>query len=129
MSDIPGTTPEYDREEKLVHAGYSAAIDAALAAIFKAAPYLALPVLKQVFTFVFNKITRKIYENLEITVADFIIHARVAGENQAYARALAELKPLLEAGDLDEKKKKALEEYRARLGKLIRIQPDLVRSN
>lgn len=119
---LPGTSPEYDSGEKVIRDIYDEAVGAAGSALISAVPFLALPVIKWVFKFVFGKITNLIYGELSKRLAVMVINAKVQAELKAYERAESELKAMLSKEQTTpEEEKRVTDEFKKRLSDLIRI--------
>lgn len=103
--------------EKLVRStlktGYSAAIEATLAAAYAQAPWLRLPVIRQVFEFVVRRVGDRIYTEVETHVDFAFIDIEVERERKEYDAALAVFKRVAEEqkgrADEIEKARQALE--------------------
>lgn len=126
MADIPlpGTSPGYDKTERIVHAIiFDVALSTVVDKLLLAVPWLGWPVIKQVFLFVLNKIVSLLYAEIEQGVALALIDQRVTAEKDAYIRAVEALKQELTKPNGEAEVEKAKEEYRRRLRDLIRIPP------
>lgn len=97
---------------------YSAA-KAELIALF---PFLALPVINQVFFFFFDKYAEILTKKLATVSAFKIIDYETNKELKEYDSARKELLESVKAQD-PEKIQKATDELKARLSNLIRIRP------
>lgn len=126
MADIPlpGTSPGYDKAERVVHAIiFDVALNTVIDKILVAVPWLGWPVIKQVFLFVLHKLVSLLYAEIEQGVALALIDQRVTAEKDAYIKAVEALKKELSKAAEGEEVEKAKEEYRRRLRDLIRIPP------
>jgi len=119
---LPGTSPDYDAGEKAIKDIFDEAVGAAGNAIVAAVPFLALPVIKFVFKFIFGKVSSFIYGELSKRLAVLVINAKVEAERKAYERAEGELKAMLAKDAVDpEEEKRVTDEFKKRLADLIRI--------
>ena len=81
-------------------------------------PFLALPVISQVFDFFVGQIGSLIYKQLELYVAFEIIDLQVAHEASNYKNAVDDLHKAHESGDTDAINK-ARANFKSTLGNLI----------
>jgi hypothetical protein len=103
---LPGTSPEYDAGEKVIKDIFDEAVGAAGNAILAAVPFLALPVIKFLFKFIFGKVSSFIYGELSKRLAVLVINAKVEAERKAYERAEVELKAMLAKNTVDPEEEK-----------------------
>jgi hypothetical protein len=78
---------------------YQVAETAAEAALTAAYPFLADPVVKQLFDLAMDEITKVLYQNLAMFVTFQIIESQVSSEDNAYSNAEGALRAAMLAGD------------------------------
>lgn len=120
MGDTPQTTnTTVGVAEKVIHGVLvDVAAEAAITAATVAAPWLRLPVIRQVFRFIVVKFAELFSAQLERAAAFMIIDTQVNNELSAYKEAVGAIKAAEAAGDLDALQK-AREEFKKTLGRLI----------
>jgi hypothetical protein len=84
-------------------------------------PFLALPVVKQSFSYLVKKIISKSQEEGQLMISFVFIDKEVAHKNTLYVEAVTKLKEVLDSDIPEEKKNEALEETKKRLRDLIRF--------
>ena len=84
-------------------------------------PFLALPIVKQTFSYLVKKIISKSQEEGQLMISFVFIDREVAHKNSMYVEAVTKLKEVLESDIPEEKKNEALEETKKRLRDLIRF--------
>jgi hypothetical protein len=84
-------------------------------------PWLNIPVVKQVFSFVVKKVLAKIRSEGELVISFAFIDKETEGRRVLYEEAVDKLKQVLESSPTQEKKDEALEETKKRLRALIRF--------
>jgi len=117
------------KSQELVQLGKAAArklvfdflVKKAIARAVLAVPFLGLPFIGPFFAWVFTKGAELLYTELELGFDLYIIDARVQHNREAYDQAVKDLGTVLKNGASDEEKQLAKEEFKARLGSLIRF--------
>lgn len=80
-------------------------------------PFLALPILNPIFSFVVTKIASELFKELSKRISFEIIHFKTQAERKAYEQALVALR-----NAPDEDKDQKLSDVRASLRELIRLR-------
>lgn len=120
MGDLPTTTNQTVKTiDEIIHAAVcTVACDAAEAALFAAAPWLNLPVVKQIFDLLFSWLFKYVSAALEKLAAFQIIDIQTHHENASYQSAVDGLQKAIASGD-----QKAIDaadqEFQDTLGRLI----------
>lgn len=102
----------------VIHAIVGAAIVGAETAAKAAVPWLAWPIVAQLFDYLASKFGDLIYTELATSATFFVINFQTAEEKSAYIDSLNNLQIAQSGGDADAIAK-ALQQARDNLGKLI----------
>lgn len=125
MAEIPypGTTQtEEEVESAIKRVTFGVALKAAFVAVYAEVPFLALPVIRQVFEYCVTKFMEKFYGELSLGILGAVIDIKTQAERVAYERARDELKAQLAKADDDVATLKARQaEFERRLADLIRF--------
>lgn len=97
---------------------FNVAVQAAIKAAQAEVPFLALPVIGTIFSFIVSRIADMLYVQIERDAAFLIIDTQVMHENKAYQDALGSLRIAQSPGD----KAKALTDVETALQSLIHIK-------
>jgi hypothetical protein len=84
-------------------------------------PFLSLPVLKQIFSFIVKRIISRTKDEGELMISFAFIDKEIGEKKEIYNEAVTKLKEVLESNTTEEKKDEALEETKKRLRDLIRF--------
>ena len=113
------------KESKYWQQTFSMTVDLAGEYLVKLAivefPFLALPVIKQTFSYLVKKIISKSQEEGQLMISFVFIDREAAHKNSMYVEAVTKLKEVLESDIPEGKKNDALEETKKRLRDLIRF--------
>lgn len=112
---------------KIIHAAvFDVAVKGARMAAVAEAPWLAYPVISQIFDFLLNHFAEWVFTALDNAVAFSIIDIETEAQREAYEEAVSVLRttlnPLTGVPDADAIAK-AEAEFKKRLGDLIRMHP------
>lgn len=120
---FPGTTPGMDRVEKTIHdLTFDVGLRAGFTAVYAYVPFLAYPVIKQVFEYCITKFFDIVYKELSLGVLTLVIDFKTEAEQAAYEKATVELKAQLQKAEQNvEELKAAQEEFKKKLADLIRF--------
>lgn len=116
-----------DTADAIIHAAiYDVAVTAAKSAAVAEAPWIAYPVISQVFDFLLSRFADWIYGALDKAVVFAIIDLETEAERRAYDEAVAALKQVIQpingVPDADAITK-AQAEFKKHLADLIRLRP------
>lgn len=103
--------------EKLVR---EVAVDAAIKKAESTAPFLKLPVVREIFKMIVDSIAGTLIRELSAHVKFLVIDAEVGAQRDAYRKAAAELQAAYEKGESSEQ---AEENFKRALSDLIRFKP------
>jgi len=95
-------------------------VNLALKQLFLALPFLAIPGLSQIVTFLLSKVAWLIYDQLEQSAEFVLIDFKTNKEKEQYQKAVDELKKALE-GQNAEQTDQAKAEFKKRLHDLIKF--------
>ncbi len=84
-------------------------------------PWIGLPVIKQVFSYVIKSILSKVHDEGQIAISFAFIDREIDNKRELYQEAVTKLKEVLETDVPEDKKNEALEETKKRLRDLIRF--------
>lgn len=97
---------------------FSQIMQGVLNKVFSLLPFLNIPVLKQVISFLITKLFEKIYEEIKIYGGIFIVNIEVNGQVKKYDEAVQALK-----NSKPEDRENALQKHRDALRNLITFKP------
>jgi len=106
---------------KLAKSTFTVAVEAYIKVLQGAAPFLAVPVVSQIFTFAVVQLANGLFAFLADGTAGIIIDLRVDKESYDYKKAVANLEQVIVAQKSAEQVKKYDEEFKAALRKLINL--------
>lgn len=84
-------------------------------------PFLGLPIIKQMYSYIIQKVVGKIKDEEQLFITFAIIDSDVQGRKKEYDTAVDNLKEVLQSPVSEERKNEALEETKKRLRNLIRF--------
>ena len=80
---------------------FNVAVNALKTAAVADFPWLALPVVSQLFSLLVNTVARYVYKYLSQVATFAVIDAQVASENNSYQQSVTQLQSALTTGDSD----------------------------
>lgn len=84
-------------------------------------PFLGLPIVKQTYSYIIQKIVGRIKSEGELFITFAMIDSDADQRRQVYTEAIEKLKEVLDVPTTEEAKNEALEETKKRLRDLIRF--------
>jgi hypothetical protein len=118
--EVPApSNPAVDTAEGVSQSVFTIAIELALQAVYSRVPLLALPVIKEVFSWVIKKFSSYVYEELRTMMVFAIISNQIENKKEQYDEAVVELKKAQQSGDQAEHEK-AKQKFKDDLRKLVR---------
>jgi len=103
---------------------FDVVLAAAVQGISAAIPFLRLPVISSIFSFIVTKVAGVLYEEMSRYVVFSLIDIRVGGERDTYKAAIVELKRVTAAPAASpEEINEAKQEFKRRLSALISLRP------
>jgi hypothetical protein len=122
MSEINPDSKESELAQELFSEGMSLAAKYLIALGIAEVPFLGLPIIKQIFTFIVNRIIGKASNEGELMISFKFIDNDKDERNGQYKEALKEWRQVATNSTISQEEKNAkLEEARKRMGDLIRF--------
>jgi hypothetical protein len=84
-------------------------------------PFLGLPIVKQIFSYIVKKIISRSEREGELMISFRFIDKETKEKHQKYQEAIKEFKEVMNNNPTEEKKNEAIEETKKRLRNLIRF--------
>lgn len=101
---------------------FEVVVEAAIASSIAALPFLGVPVIKQIYTFLVKHFAGNLFEEGEVYGLFYDIDSEVDEETTEYQEATDTLRTELERDDLtEEEKQRAKDEYKEKLRNLIML--------
>ena len=117
----PGDLPVFDKATELA---FDAVLTAAMSNIVAAVPFISITGVHYITTQLVSWVLRYAWVPLQNLAAFFIIDKQQAAKASAYKKEVDELEAVLKTHPIDsEEVRKAHEEFKKRMGNLIRVRP------